>query len=871
MSKKLKTYTIIPSSLYVHRDADRQLRTIIEDMGRPGYVLVSRQMGKTNLLLNAKRELETNNDTFVYIDLSNQFDTARACFENIVDTVIETNPDKFFDIQSQINEKRMAIRDTPAHKQHTSELRFLLNKISGKIVIILDEIDALTKTDYSDQIFSQIRSVYFSRANFEELHRLTYVLSGVVEPSEIIRDPKISPFNIGQKIFLNDFSREEFDCFLLKAELCFSEQIKEKIFSWTQGNPRITWDVCSEVEEFLSKSTEVLTECTVDNIIESLYLKSFDKPPVDNIRDIVKNDREIRNALIEIQYSKGAGVADRLKSRLYLTGIINYESNNNIRIKNPIIEKSLDSNWLMQIEEAERGILRVGLDLYEKGHYSESLLSFERYIHNTNPVEEDLNLCYYSMANASYRLSNFENALNYLEKAELLNKIDSDFYFPILHLKGLVLNYLQKYMESILCFKSIIDKCKKGDLYIRALLNFASISLKFEDPIHDQEALMIFEQIISGVAFNNVIIKQIHIEEIKCIAYYNAAHLHAGEGKNDLAVQYLNSAVTIASPNVKPTIFLAMADIAEAINDKISLLAKSFEFAHVAIKLGQIEDPEKPIDFNLKHLQKGLLIAFEVDKANFFKLELLKVAKCSGMTFGQNQYNLVFYAFENGARDIAIALLDDLYKNRENTEYSLDQVTKYKVFKFSAFFSDPKENINKSSEYAKKFFDKQQLEIDNNDFDIFANLIYAFIAKEKYSEALKLITKLDTVKSVVPRTVLVNYLAIYNLELNLHIKQKNSTDAKQTANKIIKLTSEEGIKNQKSNLLGETGYEIIKNNAESVLNPNSRGKPFVKTEKIYSRNSIVMVRYYDGTVFQSKFKKIETDLKAGKCFIVDEK
>ena len=61
MSKILKPYTIIPPELYIERDADRQVDNIILDMGRPGYVLVSRQMGKTNLILNAKRRLENEN------------------------------------------------------------------------------------------------------------------------------------------------------------------------------------------------------------------------------------------------------------------------------------------------------------------------------------------------------------------------------------------------------------------------------------------------------------------------------------------------------------------------------------------------------------------------------------------------------------------------------------------------------------------------------------------------------------------------------------------------------------------------------------------------------------------------------------------
>lgn len=46
MKVRLMSCTIVPEQLYVERDADRQLKSIIDEMERPGYVLVSRQMGK---------------------------------------------------------------------------------------------------------------------------------------------------------------------------------------------------------------------------------------------------------------------------------------------------------------------------------------------------------------------------------------------------------------------------------------------------------------------------------------------------------------------------------------------------------------------------------------------------------------------------------------------------------------------------------------------------------------------------------------------------------------------------------------------------------------------------------------------------------
>ncbi len=73
MPRKLTASTIISPELYVHREADRQLDSAIEEMGRPPYVLVARQMGKTNLLINMKRDRSKKGDIVVYFDLSARF------------------------------------------------------------------------------------------------------------------------------------------------------------------------------------------------------------------------------------------------------------------------------------------------------------------------------------------------------------------------------------------------------------------------------------------------------------------------------------------------------------------------------------------------------------------------------------------------------------------------------------------------------------------------------------------------------------------------------------------------------------------------------------------------------------------------------
>jgi hypothetical protein len=251
--KALTPTTIIPPHLYVERAADRQLRAIVEDMGRPGYVLVARQMGKTNLLINMKRE--RTSDVVIYLDLSNRFDSARAWFRHVIDTIVETYPVQFDRFRDEILSQRAKVLLEP-NIEYDRHLRMLLRGADQKFVIVLDEIDSLVNASYSDSVLAQIRSMYFSRVNHAEYHRLTYVLSGVAEPTDLIKDKNISPFNIGEKIYLEDFTRNEFDVFLNRSQLALPPKVSDAIFSWVGGNPRMTWDLCSQVEDLIIAEKE---------------------------------------------------------------------------------------------------------------------------------------------------------------------------------------------------------------------------------------------------------------------------------------------------------------------------------------------------------------------------------------------------------------------------------------------------------------------------------------------------------------------------------------------------------------------------------------------------------------------------------------
>src|SRR5205823_5672508 len=80
----------------------------------------------------------------------------------------------------------------------------------ARLVIFIDEIDAVRSLPFSaDEFFAAIRECYNRRSEDPEYRRLTFCLLGVATPSDLIRDTRTTPFNIGRRIDLNDFTAEE--------------------------------------------------------------------------------------------------------------------------------------------------------------------------------------------------------------------------------------------------------------------------------------------------------------------------------------------------------------------------------------------------------------------------------------------------------------------------------------------------------------------------------------------------------------------------------------------------------------------------------------------------------------------------------------
>jgi hypothetical protein len=860
--RRLKPCTIIPPELYVIREADKQLRNVIEDMGRPGYILVARQMGKTNLLLNAKRVLEDKNNALIYIDLSAPFASERECFRHIIDTAIETRPDCFEKCGKTILEARKGALSA-SYKEHENELRFLLGSITGKVVIILDEIDSLTKGNFSDKIFAQIRSVYFTRMNYPQFNRLTYVLSGVVEPNEIIKDKRISPFNIGEKIYLDDFTFDQFLDFLSRADLSFKKETIDRIYFWASGNPRLTWDICLDLDEKLATGHFITPE-EVDDSVKKLYLTDFTKAPIDHIREVAATDDELRSAITVIKYGKGYTLPDATKSRLYLAGIIrSVASDKNVKIKNKIIDHALSDQWLLDISIKIKGLYKMADERYRELKYGEALNLYEQYIQSPGISNKDKEAAYWYMGLSAYHVGDYQKALTYLRQTNWDKDVTGILYYENQLYRGLSYLQIGDIATSRAHLEEALETPKKESTYFNALINLGTTYSAEKDFLSAikiyQKALLELESYSEHSGF-------------KVSALYSLGNTYSKMEDRPNSRMYFQKALEASSLKQRPAVILGLYRQLDHVLEKERLLNDCLELI-ISNKIHpDTALSEETLNFSNSTFYAILTEAYSLSRPIFDRL--FAFANTLEEMRNSNAGFLVRLAYIfAGSRDFdsAIGIARDIVEKPVHGVI-INQDAAFHSYRLLCLFCKGKERqkyqvkyvdcLNES--YIPKSFDVTDLEIF---VDIAANLIKA----AKPITALEYINIAKRYKALLPADQISDYAALHFYEM-LALKNANSLiKVKRASVDALEFLKECNGPSKNSHLVKIEGLKNIEEFAKSNLVPeqtvleSSAPEPL---DRRPGRNQKVSVRYQDGTIKTDiKYKKIEKDLAEQRCVL----
>ena len=868
MSRRLTPCTIIPPELYVLRDADKQLRNVIEDMGRPGYVLVARQMGKTNLLLNAQRELQNDKNAIVYVDVSPPFTSERECFRYIIDTALQARSDVFAACEEAINKARRA-PPPPSYREHENELRALLDAIPGKLVIILDEIDSLTKAPFCDKIFAQIRSVYFAgRTNYRQFKRLTYALSGVAEPNEIIKDKRISPFNIGEKIYLDDFAPEQFLDFLNRAGLDLTKDTQDRIYFWANGNPRLTWDICYGIEEKLAQGYFATAEA-VDDTVKTLYLTDFTKEPINNIRELVIADDELRNGITVIKYGKGNTLPDATKNKLYLAGIIrSVASQKSVAIKNRIIEAALSDQWLLDVSVKKKGLAKIALERYEEHRYEEALSLYEQLIGNPDLSEREQNAVYYEMGLCAYHAGEYQSAITYFGKTRLDKTATPRLYYERTFYIGACYLQVGNIEASRKEFEETLKTPTKNTTYVSTLINLGTT---YSAEKNFARAIELHREAMEFVESSSLLPE----EKARYIplALYSLGKAFGDMGDIEKSKAHFEQALKAANPTQRPAIMLGMCQQITAKGEREQILRQCVELIITDNLHPDSSQPEGTLELTTSVFYRLLNETYRASRPLFDRLftfagtldevkasDATLLLRLAYMSVGTRDFD----AAARMARDVVETPIPGLAVSSDSEFQS------YRLLCLLMKGKDRQRYRHKYVECLKSGYEPKA--IDSVDIEVFVDLANELIESKKAKEALDYIVLAKQYKPLLARDQIASFAAVHFYEMvayqSLNLRTKLRSASQET---LVFLESLAG-RPTNTRLMSAEGLQSIEGFARENLGEEvelfTRPTPFRSARKI-GRNDRISVRYADGTVKTDKFKRLEPDLVANRCVLVD--
>ncbi|HZT43228.1 MAG TPA: AAA-like domain-containing protein [Chthonomonadaceae bacterium] len=367
---------------YVARKADADL---LEGLlaGEFCYVLNTRQMGKSSLMVRTAARLREAGVTVALLDLTalGRNLTADQWYDGLLNLLgreldLEEELEAFW-----LSAKRLG----PLQRWMTALREVALPRCQGPLIVFVDEIDIVRSLPFStDEFFASIRECYNLRAQCPELSSLTFCLIGVATPAELIRDRRLTPFNIGRRIELGDFTEEEaaplargldYEEGKDQAAMASSSGIPllRRVLYWTGGHPYLTQRLCQAV----SQEETASSPCDVDRLCAEIFLCRRAQERDDNIlfvRDRMLHSDADTAAVLDL-YSRiavGRRVpnddTNPLINMLLLSGIVRAVGER-LQVRNGIYRRVFDARWVKdRMPDAEqrrqraafrRGVLRA--------------------------------------------------------------------------------------------------------------------------------------------------------------------------------------------------------------------------------------------------------------------------------------------------------------------------------------------------------------------------------------------------------------------------------------------------------------------------------------------------------------------------------
>jgi len=374
----------LESQSYVPRQADRDLLAALL-AGEYCFVLNSRQMGKSSLSVRTMAKLQEAGVQTVFLDLTKLGGSNVTPEQWYIGLLSETG--RALGLRKEfLNYWKENAEYSPVQRFFGALHDVAVARLDRRIVLFVDEVDAVKSLSFnSDEFFAAVRECYNRRVQEPVYGRLACALVGSATASDLIQDTRTSPFNIGKRIELKDFTREEVLPLAGGIARPNAASLVERAFTWTNGHPFLTQALCAEI----AQDASIQTSADVDSLVGRMFFEAKARERNVNLADVAnrvlrsyldpEQKEEHRAAILDLYrqvWSRRRRVTDdetnRLVAVLHLSGITR-SVNGELLVRNRIYERVFDRTWIEQnMPDAE---LRRQRQAYRSGMLRSSAIA----------------------------------------------------------------------------------------------------------------------------------------------------------------------------------------------------------------------------------------------------------------------------------------------------------------------------------------------------------------------------------------------------------------------------------------------------------------------------------------------------------------